>query len=115
MKEAVLTGIGYQMDTVRENRSCPRLNHKATIMIETRDGRYFHYGTMYDFSGDGMYCGSDVALEPGMAISIRFENQPFKYTPKIYVGKILRCEELGNTGNSHPYGLGIRIIKAVYG
>lgn len=115
MKKAVLIGIGYQMDTVRESRGSARLTHKATVMIESRGGRNFYYGTMYNFSGDGMYCGSDFALKPGVAVTIRLETQPFKYSPKIYVGKILRCEELGNIGNSHLYGLGIRIIKAVYG
>ena len=108
----------YQLDTIHEKRSSARINHKATIMIETRDGRNFHYGTMYNFSGDGMYFGSDYALKPGMVITIRFEIQPFKYTPKIYIGKVQRferCEELGSTSNPHLYGLGIRIIEAVYG
>jgi hypothetical protein len=103
------------MDTIHEKRGSARIYHKATVMIETRDGRNFHYGTMYNFSGDGMYCGSDYALKQGIAITIRFEVQPFKYSPKIYIGKVQRCKKLESTSNPHLYGLGIRIIDAVSG
>ena len=102
-------------NATNEHRASTRLNHKATVMIETRDGRDYNYGTMYNFSGDGMYCGTDFALNPGTAITIRFETHPFEHAPKIYVGEIQRCEKLESFDNSHLFGLGVKIIKAFYG
>jgi hypothetical protein len=102
------------MDALFEYRDSSRVNHEATVMIETRDGGNLHYATMYNCSGDGMYCGSDFALKSGTAISIRLNTLPFKSAPKIYLGEIRRCEELEGDDHSHLYGLGIKIIKAIY-
>ena len=96
-----------------EYRSSSRVNHEATVMIESREGGTLHYATMYNFSGDGMYCGSDFALKPGTAITITLDSRPFNSAPKIYVGEIRRCEELEDDDNSHLYGLGIKITKAI--
>ena len=96
-----------------EYRYGPRINLRATVMFESRDDGNFHYGTIYNFSDDGMYCGSDFALKPGTAITIRLDKQPFKYASRIYLGEIMRCEEVEGDNNSHLYGLGIKIIKAI--
>ena len=102
------------MEAYFEYRKSLRVYHEATVMIETRDKGYFHYATMYNFSGDGMYCGSDCALKTGTVITIRLNSMPFKNAPKIYLGEICRCEELEGTDNSHLYGLGIKIINGIY-
>jgi hypothetical protein len=102
------------MEALFEYRNSSRVIHEATVMIETRDGGILHYATMYNFSGDGMYCGSDCALKPGTVIYINLNSTPFKNAPKSYLGEIRRCEELEGDDNSHLYGLGIRIIKAIY-
>jgi hypothetical protein len=102
------------MDALFDYRNSSRVIHEATVMIETRDGGILHYATMYNFSGDGMYCGSDCALKPGTVISINLNSTPFKNAPKSYLGEIRRYEELEGDDNSHLYGLGIRIIKAIY-
>jgi hypothetical protein len=102
------------MDAIFEYRNSSRVFHEATVMIETRDGGNLHYATMYNFSGDGMYCGSDSALKQGTAITIRLNSLPFKAAPKIYLGEVRRCEVLEGDDNSHLYGLGIKIIKAIY-
>ena len=103
------------MDALFEYRNSSRVIHEATVMIETRDAGNLHYATMYNFSGEGMYCGSDCPIKPGTVISIRLNSMPFKNAPKIYLGEIRRCEELEGDDNSHIYGLGIKIIKAIYG
>ena len=102
------------MDPIFEYRKSSRLNHKATVVIESQDNGDLHYGTMYNFSGDGMYCGSDIAQKLGTAIKIRLGSRPFNSAPKMYLGEIKRCEELKDDDNSHIYGLGIKIIKAIY-
>ena len=103
------------MEASFEYRNSSRVNHEATVMIETRNGENLHYATMYNFSGDGMYCGSDFALKPGTAITVKLDSRPFNSAPKRFVGEIQRCEELEGDDNSHLYGLGIKIIKAIYG
>ena len=103
------------MDAIVENRDSKRIDYKSTVMIEIRDTGIFHYATMHNFSGDGIYCGSDCALRPGITITIRLDNPPYESAPKIYLGEVRRCEELEGDYNSHLYGLGIKIIKAIYG
>jgi hypothetical protein len=102
------------MDAFYEKRTAKRIKYKATVMIEIRDTGIFHYATMNNLSGDGIYCGSDFALKLGTPITIRLDNPPFASAPKIYLGKVLRCEELKGIYDSHFYGLGIRIIKAIF-
>ena len=101
------------MDAIVENRTSKRINYKSTVMIEIRDTGIFHYATMLNFSGDGIYCGSDCALRPGITITIRLDKPPYGSAPKIYLGEVRRCEELEGDYNSHLYGLGIKIIKAI--
>ena len=101
------------MDATYENRTSERLKYKATVMIEIRDTAIFHYATTDNFSGDGLYCGSDFALKPGTFVTIKFENPPFTAAPKLYSGEVLRCEELEGYYNAHNYGLGIKINKAI--
>ena len=103
------------MDAIFEYRNSSRVIHEATVMIETQDDGNLHYATMYNFSGEGLYCGSDSALKPGTAITIRLNSQPFISAPKIYLGEVRRCETLEGDDNSHLYGLGIKVIKAIYG
>ena len=102
------------MEPIYEYRKSSRVNHAATVMIEIRDNGNLHYGTMYNFSGDGMYCGSDMAIKPGTVVTIRLDSRPFNSAPNVFFGEIKRCEELEGDDNSHLYGLGIKIIKALY-
>jgi hypothetical protein len=78
------------MNSILERRTAKRIKYKATVMIEIRDTANFHYATMNNLSGDGIYCGSDCALKLGTLITIRPENQPFASAPKIYLGKVMR-------------------------
>ena len=78
------------MNSILERRTAKRIKYKATVMIEIRDTANFHYATMNNLSGDGIYCGSDCALKLGTLITIRLENQPFASAPKIYLGKVMR-------------------------
>ena len=102
------------MDETDEHRNSSRLKRTATVMIENRESGNLFYATMYNFSGDGMYCGCDFALKKGTEVAVKLDNPPFKSAPRVFVGEIRRCEELTGSGNSHIYGLGIRILKAVH-
>lgn len=102
------------MDTIIEYRKSKRLAHKATVIIEAHDTGAFHYATTLNLSGDGIYCGSDYAIKQGTFITLKIDNPPYRSSSKLYLCKVLRCEELGSGNDSHNYGLGIKIIKAVY-
>jgi hypothetical protein len=101
------------MDAIIENRISKRINNKATVLVETRDTGIFHYVTMHNFSGDGIYCGSDCSFRPGTFITIRIDNPHYASAPKVYLGEVRRCEKLEGDHDSHLYGLGIKIIKAI--
>ena len=103
------------MDAFVENRISKRIAYKSTVMIEIRDTGIFHYATTHNFSGDGIYCGSDSGLKPGTIITITLDNPPCGSAPKIFLGEVRRCEELAGDDNSHFYGLGIKLIIAIYG
>ena len=93
-------------------RNGSRINFTAQVMIKSNEGGEFHSATMHNFSSDGMYCSSAIALKPNEVITVMFDAQPFKWAPKVYVGEIKRCEVLKGAGNSLCYGLGIKIIQA---
>jgi hypothetical protein len=80
-------------------------------MIKTSDGENLYYASIHNFSNDGMYCCSSRALKPNTVITVRFDDQPFKYAPKMYLCEIKRCEELESNSKSPLYGLGMKIIK----
>ena len=101
------------MNAFLERRAAKRIKYKATVMIESRNNGVFHYATMKNLSGDGIYCASDCALRMGTRITIRLDKQPFACAPKVYLGEVLRCKELEGFYDSHLYGLGIRIIRAI--
>lgn len=82
-------------------------------MIENRDDGNFHYTTMYNFSGDCMYCGCDFVLKSGTDVVINLDIPLFKSAPYTFLGKIQRCEKLTGDDASHTYGLSIKIIKAI--
>jgi hypothetical protein len=103
----------HRMDTIIERRNSNRIFHKATVMIEIRDTGACHYATINNFSGDGMYCGSDCAISPGTVITISLDNPPFKSAPKIYSGVVQRCEKLEAGYDTHLFGLGIKVIEAI--
>ena len=107
--------MDIKMDALAENRISKRIAYKSTVMIEIQDSGIFHYATTHNFSGDGMYCGSDCALRTGTIITIKLDNPPYGSAPKIFLGEVRRCEELDGDDNSHLFGLGIKLIKAIYG
>jgi len=95
-----------------ESRKGVRLNHEATIMIEDCTTGYYHYASMVNFSGDGIYCKSDTALNPGASVNIKIEKVIYKSAPNSYIGEVRWCKELDRNDSSHAYGIGIKVFKA---
>ena len=101
------------MNPGSENRKDLRLHHAATIMVEEYATGSYHYATMHNFSGDGIYFKSDIALRPGAQIRIKFQNQIFKSAPNCYFGEVRWCRESNGNDYSHAYELGIKVTKAL--
>ena len=101
------------MNSDSENRRNPRLHHEATIMVEESTTGSCHYATMHNFSGDGIYYRSDIELQPGAQIKIKFENQIFKSAPNCYFGEVRWCRESNGNNSTHSYDLGIKVTKAL--
>ena len=100
------------MVQISEPRNDPRISHETTIMIEECDNEGYHYATMVNFSGGGIYCESDTALTPGATVNINLENRIFKSAPDSYYGEVRWCKELNGSKASHFFGIGIKVIKA---
>ena len=81
-------------------------------MIEMCDAEIYHYATMVNFSGSGIYCESDTALTTGATVNINLENRIFRSAPNSYYGEVRWCKELNGIDSSHFYGIGIKVIKA---
>jgi hypothetical protein len=103
----------HQANQRREQRLKQRLNHEALVLLEDCTTGYCNYATMQNFSGDGLYCVSDMAIEPGDCVNITIEYRMFIAAPKCYVGEVIWCRELTKDDSAWNYGIGIEIIKAV--
>ena len=103
----------HQVNLRREQRLNQRVNHETVVMLEDCTTGYCSYATMQNFSGDGLYCVSDLVLTPGNCVNITIEFRMFKAAPKCYVGEVIWCRELTRDDSSMTYGIGIEIIKAV--
>ena len=99
------------MNTPLEGRKISRLNDETPILIEVDVNGELHQATMYNFSGDGMYCVSKYAIDTGTKISFMFEHQPSNSTPKKYIGVVNRCLKLEEGSKKPSYGLGRKIFE----
>ena len=103
-----------EMKNRPEDNIRPRLAYQSTVMFEDHTTGSFHYGTMYNFSGEGMYCRSDIALRPGATINVKIENAQFNSAPTRFFGQVRWCKEMNSVNSSHFFEIGIKIIKVIY-
>jgi hypothetical protein len=96
-----------------ENRNSEHFNYKATVMIEHVCTGYCYHGTMYYYSGDGIYFESDYAPRPETKIRIRVNNLPFISTPHAYFAKVRWRQQLTDNDSSYSYGIGVKYCKPV--
>ena len=105
--------MASNMNTPFESRKVARFNDEVPVLIEVGSNGEPYHATMYNFSGDGMYCVSSHAIEIGTKISVLFERQFSNSTPKKYFGVVNRCVGLKKDTGEQFYGLGIRIFETV--
>ena len=97
----------FQMNPTPENRNSERFPYKAMVTLEPPCTRYRYHGTMYNYSGSGMYLESDYAPRPDARIRIRIDNLPFDSVPNLYFAKIRWRKQLADEGSSYSYGIGV--------
>jgi hypothetical protein len=95
-----------------ENRNSERFHYKSTITLEQRCTRYRYHGTMYNYSGSGMYLESRYAPRPDTKIRIRIDNLPFDSVPNVYFAKIRWRKQIVDDDSSYSYGIGVKYCES---
>lgn len=85
------------------------LHQKADIEIENSVSEGVHDAIVDNFSAQGMYCKSTVAIQPEVKIKIRFENSSPDSTPIIFAGIVKWCRELNGESAPYSHGIGIQL------
>ena len=101
-----INSIQLQID---HRNDLQRLQYEATVMIEDCIAGYYYLASMYNFSGDGMYCESDTLLKSGTAINVKVGKQRFSAAADRYSGEVRWCREINSDGSSYRYGMGIKL------
>jgi hypothetical protein len=100
------------MSALSEKRKSKRLDQQAIIMLEESFSGYYHYATMQNFSGDGMYFEADVPFSRGTDLTIRMDTPSLKSAPNYFVGRVKWCRKLGGNHLDTAYGIGMEITGA---
>lgn len=97
------------MNTGIEKRGTKRFDHASTVMVEEPDKGYYVYGTMLNFSGDGMYLEADFVCRPGTKIWIQMNSPPADSLPKVLLGEVRWHKQLFEDESKYAYGLGVKL------
>ena len=87
-----------------------RFEHKSIVTLADEHSEYLSYAQMLNFSGDGLYFKSDVAIKPGTKIKIQIDYSPFQSSPKELSSVVRSCRELANYDSDYTYGVGVKHI-----
>ena len=101
------------MDYSATQRNENQRLHQSTILIEDYDTGHYQYATVYNARGDSIYCGADIAFDPGTRVKIKIANQAVKAAAYHYQCEVKWCRESNGGSSTHDYGLGLRIFKAI--
>jgi hypothetical protein len=92
-----------------EKRSLKRLAHESMVMLQQPEKGLYVYGTMFNFSGKGMYLEADFVCQPGTEILIQITKPPIKSMPRVISGEVRWFRHLFEDESSYEYGLGVRL------
>jgi len=96
-----------------EKRDCARFSHEAPVIIEKcGSGRYYE-ARMYNYSLQGMYFESDLALSPGTRINLWLSDLPEDSLPEISSAEVRWNEEITGAVVLYSYGTGIKYSRPV--
>ena len=96
------------MRTNLERRDCARFHHETPVVIEKCGTGIFHEAMMYNYSLQGMYLESDLALIPGSRVNLWLSNLPENSLPEIASAEVRWNEEIVGAVVLYNYGTGIK-------
>ena len=102
----------YEPSDKTEIRNGLRYPLKATAILEDKVSGSWIYAQMNNFSNEGMYFETEVALKPGTKIIIKFDKPIFPNASKKLTSIVRWCRELAeDRGTISSFGLGVEFIR----
>jgi hypothetical protein len=102
------TSSVLSVERIDDHRRAARLQRKGVIMLSDESSEYYFYAQVGNISGDGMYFESENPLRPGSKLEIRYDNPPFKSSPKKYHAVVRWCKPLSDEETVNGYGVGVK-------
>ncbi len=95
-----------------EFRNGIRYPLKATAILEDKVSGYWIYAQINNFSNDGIYFETEVALKPGTKIIIKFDKPIFPNASEKLTSIVRWCRGLADDpGTVSSFGLGVEFIQ----
>jgi hypothetical protein len=96
-----------------EKRDCARFYHEAPVVIEECGTGLYYEARMYNYSLQGMYFESDLALVPGTRVNLWLSALPEDSLPEISSAAIRWNEEIFGAVVLFNYGTGIKYSRPI--
>ena len=96
-----------------EKRDCARFSLEAPVVIEKCGTGLYYEARMYNYSLQGMYFESDLALSPGTRVNIWLSGLPEESLPDISSAEVRWNEEIAGAVVLYSYGSGIKYSRPV--
>ena len=101
------------MRTNLEKRDCARFYHEAPVVIEECGTGLYYEARMYNYSLQGMYIESDLALVPGARVNLWLTDLPEDSLPEIKSAEVRWNEEILGAVVLFNYGTGIKYSRPI--
>ena len=101
------------MRTNLEKRDCARFYHEAPVVIEECGTGLYYEARMYNYSLQGMYFESDLALVPGTRVNLWLSDLPENSLPEINSAEVRWSEEIIGAVVLYNYGTGIKYSRSI--
>ena len=96
-----------------EKRDCARFHYEAPVVMEKCGTGIFHAAMMYNYSLQGMYFESDLALAPGTRVNLWLSHLPEDALPEIASAEVRWNEEIIGAVVLYNYGTGIKYSRPI--
>ena len=101
------------MRTNLEKRDCARFHYEAPVVIEECGTGLYFEARMYNYSLQGMYFESDLALVSGTRVNLWLSDLPENSLPEISSAEVRWSEEIIGAVVLFKYGTGIKYSRAI--
>ena len=101
------------MRTNLEKRDCARFYYDSTVAIEECGTGLYHEARMYNYSLQGMYIESDLALVSGSRVNLWLSALPENSLPEINSAEVRWSEEIMGAVVLFKYGTGIKYSRSI--